>query len=193
MRKKHSMQKTKTYLVLAVSLILIVAVSVPPTFSWLSSQSKRVVNTFAGGAISIILDEAPVNPDGQEIPGDRVTENSYKYTAGAELHKDPTPTVLKGSDESYVFLCVENNLSDKFTMDFNTTAWKKVAVSESLSLYVYNAKVDASDDDAVLEPIFTTVTVSDDLTTADIEALGERTLRNSLCCADERTYLCGGH
>ena len=61
--------------------------------------------------------------DGKAITGEgarRVTANRYKYIAGAVLDKDPTPTVLKGSEECYVFLCVENGLTDQFTMDDST-------------------------------------------------------------------------
>lgn len=172
------MKKSKKFLALLVSLAVIAVTTISPTFSWLSAQSERVVNTFAGGSISIIVDEAPVGPDGSEISGDRVLENHYKYVAGAVLDKDPTPTILKGSDECYVFLCLENDLSDKFSLNIDEDAWKAVAQSDGKTLYVYSTKVDASqtDEDVVLKPIFTKVTVSDTLTAEDIEALGERTL-----------------
>lgn len=172
------MKKSKKFLALLLSLAVIAVTTVTPTFSWLSAKSERVVNTFAGGAISIILDEAPVGPDGSEIPGDRVTENHYKYVAGAILDKDPTPTILKGSDECYVFLCIENELSDKFSLNIDTDSWKSVAQSDGKTLYVYGTRIDASqaDKDVVLNPIFTKVTVSENLTAEDIEALGEKTL-----------------
>lgn len=172
------MKKSKKFLALLLSLAVIAVTTVTPAFSWLSAKSERVVNTFAGGAISIILDEAPVGPDGSEIPGDRVTENHYKYVAGAVLDKDPTPTILKGSDECYVFLCIENELSDKFSLNIDTDSWKSVAQSDGKTLYVYSTRIDASqaDKDVVLNPIFTKVTVSENLTAEDIEALGEKTL-----------------
>lgn len=175
------MRKSQKLLLTSILLALVAVLTVTPTLSWLSSTSAPVVNTFAGGAISIVLDEALVDTDGNALTGDdaqRVTSNSYKYVAGAVLDKDPTPTVLKGSEECYVFLCVENELGEKFTMNYDTTSWLKVAEADGTSVYVYHARVDASEAEAdvVLNPIFTTVTVSDDLTAEDIEALGERTL-----------------
>lgn len=172
------MRKSKNFLVLMLSFVLIAVTFVSPTYSWLSAKSERVVNTFAGGAISIILDEAPVDTDGKEIEGNRVTSNNYKYVAGAVLDKDPTPTVLKGSDSCYVFLCVENELNDLFSLNIDTQSWIKVSEAEGKTLYIYSTSVDASEaeEDVVLNPIFTKVTVSDDLTADDIEALGEKTL-----------------
>lgn len=175
------MRKSQKLMLTSLLLALIAVLTVAPTLSWLSSTSAPVVNTFAGGAISIKLDEALVGTDGQAITGDgaqRVTANSYKYTAGSVLDKDPTPTVLKGSEACYVFLCVENGLSDKFTMDYDTDAWLKVAEADGKAVYAYNQTVDASqaDKDIALPPIFTKVTVSEDLTADDITKLGERTL-----------------
>lgn len=175
------MRKSQKLMLICLMLTLIAVVTVVPTFSWLSSTSQPVVNTFAGGAISIKLDEALVDTDGQAVEGEgaqRVNNNSYKYVAGAELDKDPTPTVLKGSEECYVFICVENGLSDKFTINYDTQSWLKVAEAEDKTVYAYSTKVDASasETDIVLKPIFTTVSVSDELTAEDIETLGERTL-----------------
>lgn len=172
------MKKSKKFLALILSLAVIAVTTVSPTFSWLSAQSERVVNTFAGGAIAIVVDEAKVGPDGSVVEGDRVTENRYKYVAGAVLDKDPTPTILKGSDSCYVFLYLENELTDKFSLNIDNNAWKAVAQNGGNTLYVYNTIVDASnaDNDVTLTPIFTKVTVSDSLTAQDINELGERTL-----------------
>ena len=175
------MRKSQKLMITCLMLAVIAVLTVAPTLSWLSSTSQPVVNTFAGGAISIKLDEALVDTEGKAIEGEgaqRVTANSYKYVAGAVLDEDPTPTVLKGSEECYVFLCVENGLTDQFTMNYNTQSWLKVAEADGKTVYVYSTRVDASDaeSDVVLQPIFTTVTVSNELTAEDIEALGERTL-----------------
>lgn len=172
------MKKSKKLMALGALLIILIVAAVAPTFSWLSAESEKVVNTFAGGAISILLDESPVGIDGKKTEGNRTISNSYKYKAGAVLDKDPTVTVLKGSEECYVFLCVENELGDKFTMNYDTSSWLKVAEEGEKTVYAYKQKVNAldSDKDKVLEPIFTTVTVSENLTSEDILQLGERTL-----------------
>lgn len=175
------MRKSQKILITSILLAVIALVSVPSTMSWLSYTSSPVVNTFAGGAISVTLDEAKVDADGKAITGSdaqRVTENSYKYVPGAVLDKDPTTTVLKGSEECYVFLCVDNQLNDKFSANYDTKSWLEVASADGKTLYAYKATVDAekSENDIALEPIFTTITVSDTLTAEDIEKLGSKTL-----------------
>ena len=157
----------------AVIVVLILGVA-PATYSYLTASSKTVVNTFAGGAISLTLDEAKVDTDGVLIEGEpRVQENTYKVVPGAELYKDPTVTVLEGSEVCYVYLYVENPLDENyFTLDYSSD-WIEVAVAGTKTLYVYKTTVDASDGDVALTPIFTTVTVSDELTSDQIEAMGE--------------------
>ena len=92
------MKKSKKFLVSFLAVIVIAASLAAPTYSWLSSKSEKVVNTFAGGVITVTVDEAQVDTNGKRIEGgERVIANSYKYAAGAVLDKDPTPTVLKGS------------------------------------------------------------------------------------------------
>lgn len=175
------MRKSQKLMIISSLLAVIAVLTIGPTLSWLSSTSKPVINTFAGGTIAVQLDEALVGPDGKAVVGEgaqRVTANSYKYSAGAVLDKDPTPTVLKGSEECYVFLLVENGLNDKFTMNYDTTSWRRVAESDGKTVYAYSTKVDAlnSNEDVKLTPIFTRVTVSPELTAADIENMGEKKL-----------------
>ena len=175
------MRKGQKLIILSSLLAVIAVLTVGPTLSWLTSTSKPVINTFSGGIIAVQLDEALVGIDGKAVVGEgaqRVTANSYKYSAGAALDKDPTPTLLKGSEECYVFLLVENGLNDKFTINYDATSWRKVAESEEKTVYAYHTKVDAlnSTEDVKLAPIFTRVTVSPELTAADIENMGEKKL-----------------
>lgn len=171
------MKKSKKFLAAFMAVIIIAACIAAPTYSWLSSRSEQVVNTFAGGAITITVDEAQVDTDGKKIDGgERVVANSYKYAAGSVLDKDPTPTILKGSVECYVFLCVENQLDDLFSMDINTADWTKVSEESGKAIYIYKETVDAenADEDITLSPIFTQVTVSKELTQDDVSRLGEK-------------------
>lgn len=173
------MKKSKKFLVSFLAVIVIAASLAAPTYSWLSSKSEKVVNTFAGGAIAVTVDEAQVDTNGKKIEGgERVIANSYKYAAGSVLDKDPTPTVLKGSVPCYVFLCVDNELNNLFSMNINTVDWSAVAEEGSKTIYIYNETVDAekSDEDVVLNPIFTQVTVSKELTQDDVAELGEKKL-----------------
>ena len=97
--------KTKSKaLLLTLCAVLLVAASVLGTMAYLTSTAK-VENTFTIGKVEITLDETDVtNPNGP-----RVTANSYKLMPGTTYTKDPTVTVLKGSEDSYVRMKVTMN------------------------------------------------------------------------------------
>ena len=172
--RKRKPDRRRAYVAaLAAALVLILGTAAV-TYSYLMASSDVVVNTFAGGAISLTLDEAKVDPDGNPLDDEpRVQENTYKVIPGAVLYKDPTVTVLEGSEVCYVYLYVENPLDkDYFTLDYSDD-WKVVATTGTKTLYVYKTTVDASEGDVALTPIFTKVVVSDELTSEQIEAMGE--------------------
>lgn len=99
------MKKSKVLLTLACAVLLIVA-SVMGTLAYLTDKDD-VKNTFTVGQVDIKLDEAKVDENGTEVPNaDRVQENSYHLLPGHTYTKDPTLTVLKDSEESYVRLLV---------------------------------------------------------------------------------------
>ena len=102
--------KTKSKaLLLTLCAVLLVAASVLGTMAYLTS-SAEVKNTFTVGKVEIKLDEAKVTADGIPVEGAaRVTENSYKLMPGTTYTKDPTVTVLKGSEDSYVRMKVTFN------------------------------------------------------------------------------------
>lgn len=97
--------KTKSKaLLLTLCAVLLVAASVLGTMAYLTSTAK-VENTFTIGKVEITLDETDVtNPNGP-----RVKANSYKLMPGTTYTKDPTVTVLKGSEDSYVRMKVTFN------------------------------------------------------------------------------------
>lgn len=102
--------KTKSKaLLLTLCAVLLVAASVLGTMAYLTS-TDTVTNTFTVGKIEIKLDEAKVNADGIPVEGAaRVTANSYKLMPGNTYTKDPTVTVLNGSEASYVRMKVTFN------------------------------------------------------------------------------------
>lgn len=97
--------KTKSKaLLLTLCAVLLIAASVLGTMAYLTSTAK-VENTFTIGKVEIKLDETDVtNPNGP-----RVTANSYKLMPGTTYTKDPTVTVLNGSDAAYVRMKVTFN------------------------------------------------------------------------------------
>lgn len=102
--------KTKSKaLLLTLCAVLLVAASVLGTMAYLTS-SAEVENTFTVGKVEIKLDEAKVTADGIPVEGAaRVTANSYKLMPGNTYTKDPTVTVLNGSDAAYVRMKVTFN------------------------------------------------------------------------------------
>lgn len=169
------MKKFKYVMIGALSSAVLATCIVAPTLAWLSSKSDEVVNTFDGGEIRVKMDEAKVDKDGKKLPSEpRVTENTYKFVAGSELDKDPTPTVLKGSISAYVFVNLKNDNPDVFSVDIQNK-WAKVAQKDGQSLYVYKTKVDASnaEEDVKLDPLFTKVTVATTLTSEQLKTMKE--------------------
>lgn len=104
--------KTKTKaMVLSLCAVLLVAVSVFSTIAFLKS-SDSVKNTFTVGKVAITLDEVKVNEYGAaDTPATRVKENTYKLIPGHEYTKDPTVHFAADSEESYLFVKVENGIS----------------------------------------------------------------------------------
>lgn len=195
--------KTKTK-ALAVSLcaILLVVASVMGTMAYLTS-TETVKNTFTVGNVSIKLDEAKVNEDGKPIEGaDRVKENSYHLMPGHKYTKDPTVTVLKGSDDSYVRMNVtvkfKNKLNDttlatkldEIFLGYDANEWERkgdrVITTETDEKdptkeytqityeYRYKETVSAKDGkDVVLPALFTGIQIPDSWTNDNLSAIGE--------------------
>lgn len=100
-------------LLLTLCAVLLVAASVLGTMAYLTSTDE-VKNTFTVGKVKINLDEAKVGLDGTPVePAARVKSNEYKLMPGHTYTKDPTVTVEKGSESSYVRMKVTfNNAAD---------------------------------------------------------------------------------
>lgn len=87
----------KKKIAVAVSLLLVLALSVGGTIAWLT-DSETVTNTFTIGNVDITLGET--------------TGPNYKFVPGKTLAKDPKVTVIAGSEKCYVFVkAVESNVS----------------------------------------------------------------------------------
>lgn len=99
------MKKFKALLVVACALLL-VAASVFGTMAYLTSTDE-VKNTFTVGKVEITLGEAKVDQNGTAVtPAERVKTNNYKLLPGHTYTKDPTVTVKKDSEPSYVKMTV---------------------------------------------------------------------------------------
>lgn len=106
------MKTVRKSLILAACAIMLVCATIAGTLAYLTS-TDTVTNTFTVGNVSITLDEAKVDVNGKAVTSEpRVKENKYKLLPGKEYDKDPTIHVQAGSEDCYVFVKVENGLSN---------------------------------------------------------------------------------
>lgn len=186
------MKTKKKALVITLSAALLVAVSILGTVAYLTSQDT-VVNTFTVGKVDIDLDEADVDEYGVEIPSaDRVKGNEYKLVPGHTYVKDPTVTVMKGSEESYIRMLVTiNNLTDIkaiFGSDFlpqnyvegwDNSVWVPAGLVEDASAdtvtyeFRYYTTVDAREvaENVTLPALFTKFTLPGEVDTEGLAKL----------------------
>ena len=87
------MKLKKSFVILAIAIICITAIGVGSTLALLTSLSGVVKNTFTVGKVNITLSET--------------TGNSYQLIPGTTVDKDPKITVLKDSEECWLFVRIE--------------------------------------------------------------------------------------
>lgn len=187
------MKKSKI-LLLTLCAVLVVTATVLGTLAFLTSQDT-VVNTFSVGKVEIKLDETKVTPDGKPVVGaDRVKENQYHLLPGLTYTKDPTMTVVKGSEASYVRMLVTFNHMKELDAIFAPTGadmtsifngydankWELKAVErdETANTLTYEFRykgivTPTATDDLVLEPLFDSVTVPGFLDGEDMAAIAD--------------------
>ncbi len=152
--------KTKA-LVLALCAVLLVVATVFVTMAYLTSTTKDVTNTFTVGNVKITLDEEDVDTDTNT--DDNVTVNNevrdlangYKLIPGKTYDKDPTVHVDATSENCYLFVKVENNISDIEAETKNIEAQMKAkgwtCIDEDKNIWAHNDTAKASNDVVVFE------------------------------------------
>ena len=172
--------KTSVKVLLAVvCAALLVAVSVLGTVAYLTSQDD-VVNTFTVGKIAITLDESEVNEEGEVVGNDRVDANEYKLVPAHKYVKDPTVHVAADSEESYLFVKVENGIeaiedsANTIAAQMAANGW--VALDGVANVYYYNTTVSTEDADAMDVAVFTEFTVAGDIDNATLDAYAGATI-----------------
>ena len=171
------MNRTKP-LFLALCAILLVASTILGTVAYLQ-DSAEVVNTFTVGNVHLKLDEAVVDEKGEPTGGRTAAGNAYHLVPGGSYTKDPTVTVLKGSEKAYVRMLVTVNCYNELAAIFgdpflakvltgwNDTLWLDTGIvtkdaSANTATYefrYYKTVKGEANADTVLEPLFETLTV----------------------------------
>ena len=85
----------KRYLLLICAAVVLLSVGVGMTLAYLVASPVTLENTFTVGNVKITLTET--------------TGSTYKIIPGAQLEKDPKITVLANSEESWLFVKVEES------------------------------------------------------------------------------------
>ena len=173
------MKTKRKMLLLSLGAVSLVTASVLGTRAYLTS-ADTVENTFTIGSVAITLDEAEVNEDGTYVNGhnQRVDANEYHLLPGHTYIKDPTVTIKKGSEESYVRMVVTINeqadleeifetneltISDCFdAISSDWTLIKPVTVNNDDTCtyeFRYKSTVAAPDADVVLDDLFEKIMV----------------------------------
>lgn len=105
------MKKAKKALAMLLCAALLVGGTIAGTVAYLTAKTDPVTNTFTAGNVAITLDEAEI-VNGVET-GDRTDEgNSYHLIPGETYKKDPTVHVAANSENSWIFVKVENGLKN---------------------------------------------------------------------------------
>lgn len=187
------MKKSKI-LILSVCLASILIGATLGTFAYLTSQDT-VVNTFTVGDVEITLDETKVTADGKPVENaERVKENNYHLVPGMTYTKDPTLTVVKGSEEAYVRMLIKVNCLKELDEIFAPSGAELTSIFNGFdgSKWVYETevrnetentvtyefryinKVTALENaDIVLEPLFNSITVPAFFDRDDMKAIAD--------------------
>ena len=188
----------KKLLIMSVAMVLVCAFAVGMTIAYLTSTDE-VVNTFTVGNVQIKLDEADVDEYGrvpQGSPAPRVTENTYKLIPGHEYTKDPTVTVLSGSEESYIKMTVTVTKSAELDAIFgedganllsifngyDSANWTYKGNTEDTTAntrtyeFWYKEEVAAPDADVALDALFDSITVPGNINNDQLKTIEGMTI-----------------
>ena len=120
------MKRSKVLLTLLCAVAL-VATSVFGTLAYLTDK-ESVTNTFTVGQVHIKLEETDIKDGGKTTTG-----NAYHLLPGHTYTKDPTVTVLAGSEEAYVRMLVTINKQDDLDAIFKEINAERAAQDPALA------------------------------------------------------------
>lgn len=161
------MKKKTKALMLVLCAVLLVTASVLGTMAYLTS-TDQVVNTFTVGKVAITLDEAKVDPDGTAVtPAERVKENAYHLLPGHTYTKDPTVHVQANSEDSFIFVKVENGIANyeagtTIAAQIAANGWTALNGVENVYYKTYTKRAESTD-----LPVFGSFTIADNANATD--------------------------
>lgn len=129
----------KKSLITLISVTLVMVVAIAGTLAWLTDR-ESVTNVFTVGDIDITLDETLLDEDGEPVikEGEVVKTdkgNEYHLIPGETYTKDPTITVEKGGEPSYVRMLVKVNCVSALDEIFKNHKDDKVTIESIFTGY----------------------------------------------------------
>ena len=161
------MKKKTKALMLVLCAVLLVTASVLGTMAYLTS-TDQVVNTFTVGQVAITLDEAKVNADGTAVtPAERVKKNTYHLLPGHTYTKDPTVHVQANSEDSFIFVKVENGIANyeagtTIAAQITARGWTALEGVDNVYYKAYTKSAEITD-----LPVFGEFTIADHANATD--------------------------
>lgn len=169
------MKSKKKVLVTLLCAALLVFASVMGTLAWLTDNSEQAVNTFTVGKVEISLNETDVDLYGKKDGNTPVIQNTYKLIPGNEYIKDPTVHVMAGSEPSWIFVEVVDEIAE--IQDARTVKAQILAKGwtelDGVAGVYYKANVDAREAQVDL-PVFENFTIKSD---ANVAAYDGKTIK----------------
>lgn len=137
------MRKGYKVMALVLAVVLVLGAVIGTTVAWLITNTTPVVNTFTYGDINITLEETDTGLDEDD---DKKT-NQYQMVPGKEIDKDPKVTVLKNSEDCWLFVKLEKSSNfDEFMTYAIADGWTELDATKYPGIYY--REVAMSDNDA---------------------------------------------
>lgn len=135
------MKKKGLALVLALALMVVGAVA--GTLAWLTAKSDTVTNTFTTSDITVKLEEKK----GTAATGGK----EFKMIPGYAIPKDPTATVLPGSEECFLFVKLDKSANFDTYLEYTIADdWTRLT-GEGITDTVYYRTVEGGSDRHTLQ------------------------------------------
>ena len=152
--KKANAFTAKQKLILALcSIVAVTAIVITSVFATLAylTSSAAVSNVFTVGNVQITMTESKVDANGKIITGEgaaQVDTNTYHLVPDKTYDKDPKITVGAGSENSYLFVLVRNDISGiadttdpvnkpTIAQQMERNGWQKYTKASTGWIYIY--------------------------------------------------------
>lgn len=139
----------KQVVVLVLAAVLVFGCAVGGTLALLVDKTDTVINTFTAGNVNITLTETD---DGVLSEGNpNLLANSYKMVPGNDIAKNPTVSVLEGSEACWLFVKIDkSNTLDTYISYTVDSEWIQLKDNGDNNVDgVYYIKIDAPSAESV--------------------------------------------